>query len=259
VIDLFAGAPRATVLTTPVTAIGSEQAAEVVREWAAAPRGRALCAANVHMAMEAWDDPAFAAALATADLVVCDGRPLVWASRLLGVGGARQARGHDLMLAVCAEAERAGLRVGLYGGKPDVLDDLRVEVARRFPRLAIAYAWSPPFRELTAAEDDEVCAALGTAGVDVLFVSLGCPRQERWMLAHRERLSCTMLGVGAVFDMLTGRVGVAPAWAQRAGLEWLVRLAQEPRRLWRRYALHNARFVALVARQRLGRLARSSR
>ncbi len=257
--DVLAGAPRATVLTTPVAAIEPARAAAVVAAWAAAPRGRALCAANVHMAMEAWDDPAFAAALATADLVVCDGRPLVWAARLLGVGAARQARGQDLMLAVCAEAERGGLRVGLYGGKPDVLDDLRAELARRFPRLVIAYAWSPPFRELTAAEDDDACAAITAGAVDVLFVSLGCPRQERWMLAHRERLSCTMLGVGAVFDMLTGRVGVAPGWAQRAGLEWLVRLAQEPRRLWRRYALHNGRFVVLVARQRLGRPAQPLR
>ncbi len=257
--DVLAGAPRATVLTTPVAAIEPARAAAAVAAWAGVPRGRALCAANVHMAMEAWDDPAFAADLATADLVVCDGRPLVWAARLLGVADARQARGQDLMLAVCAEAQRVGLRVGLYGGKPDVLDDLRIELARRFPRLAVAYAWSPPFRELSGAEDDETCAAIAAAGVDVLFVSLGCPRQERWMLAHRARLSCTMLGVGAVFDMLTGRVGVAPAWAQRVGLEWFVRFVQEPRRLWRRYALHNGRFVVLVARQRLGRPAQPRR
>ena len=166
--------------------------------------------------------------------------------------GARQARGLDLMLAVCEQAARQGLRVGLYGGEPVVTADVRRELAARLPRLEVSYCWSPPFRDLSAAEDDDACKAIVAARTQLLFVSLGCPKQERWMLAHRDRLPCVMLGVGAAFDMLTGRVGVAPQWMQRAGLEWVYRFFQEPRRLWRRYARHNGRFVAFVLAQRLG-------
>jgi N-acetylglucosaminyldiphosphoundecaprenol N-acetyl-beta-D-mannosaminyltransferase len=252
-----------TLLTTRITAIDADEAGGLVATWAAGAAGRAVCAANVHMVMEAWDDASFAATLAEADLVVCDGRPLVWASRLLGVHGARQARGLDLMMAVCAQAERCGLKVGLYGGEPAVIQDVRRELALRCPRLEVSYCWSPPFRELTRDEDRAACEAIAQAGPHILFVSLGCPKQERWMLAHRSRLSCVMLGVGAAFDMLGGRVGVAPVWMQRAGLEWVFRLAREPRRLWHRYARHNGRFAALVVRQRLragtGGAARPSR
>jgi N-acetylglucosaminyldiphosphoundecaprenol N-acetyl-beta-D-mannosaminyltransferase len=243
--------PGTTVLTTRVAPIDAAAAGDLVARWAAGAAGRAVCAANVHVVMEAWDDASFAATLAQADLVVCDGRPLVWAARLLGVPEARQARGLDLMLAVCEQAERHELRVGLYGGEPAVAADVRRELAARCPRLEVSYCWSPPFRELTAAEDQTACEAIAAARPQILFVSLGCPKQERWMLAHRDRLSCVMLGVGAAFDMLTGRVGIAPAWMQRAGLEWVFRFFQEPRRLWRRYARHNGRFVALVLAQRL--------
>ena len=252
--------PGTTLLTTPVTAVDAPAAAALVAQWAAGGAGRAVCAANVHMVMEAYDDASFTATLEQADLVVCDGRPLVWAARLLGVTGARQARGLDLMLAVCEQAARQGLRVGLYGGAPAVTAEVRRELAARLPRLEVSYCWSPPFRDLSAAEDDDACRAIVAARPQVLFVSLGCPKQERWMLAHRDRLPCVMLGVGAAFDMLTGRVGVAPPWMQRAGLEWVYRFFQEPRRLWRRYAHHNGRFVAFVLALRLraatGRTAR---
>ena len=257
------GLRSTTILTARVAAIDATEAGGLIATWAAGAAGRAVCAANVHMVMEAWDDASFAATLRAADLVVCDGRPLVWAARLLGVAGARQARGLDLMMAVCGQAERRGLKVGLYGGEPAVTDDVRRELAQRCPRLAVSYCWSPPFRELTPDEDVEACEAIVNAGPDILFVSLGCPKQERWMLAHRERLPCVTVGVGAAFDMLTGRIGVAPVWMQRTGLEWLFRLAREPRRLWRRYARHNARFVVLVVSQRLraggGRAARPGR
>jgi len=245
------------VLTTRVLPVAVEEAGSVVAAWASEARGRAVCAANVHMVMEAWDDAGFSRALNGADLTVCDGRPVVWACLLEGVGGARQTRGSDLMDDVCRRAARRGLRVGLYGSAPDVLGTVRRRLLARHPGLQVSYCCAPPFRELSAAEDEAVMQAIADAGVQVLFVSLGCPKQERWMFAHRERMACVALGVGAAFDMVAGVVVVAPRWAQVLGLEWAFRLVAEPRRLWRRYALHNGRFVVLVAREWLARRRRA--
>ena len=205
-----------TVLTTRVLPIGAEEAASVVAAWAADGTGGVICAANVHMVMEAWDDPSFAATLASADLVVCDGQPLVWSCRLQGVRDARQTRGLDLMMAACRLAARRGLKVGLYGGEAAVADDVRRRLVARFPGLCVSYCWSPPFRRLSAREDDDAVDAIAATGVQILLVALGCPKQERWMVEHRERLACVMLGVGAAFDMVAGVVGVAPLWMQRA-------------------------------------------
>jgi N-acetylglucosaminyldiphosphoundecaprenol N-acetyl-beta-D-mannosaminyltransferase len=219
--------------------------------WTAAAPARAVCAGNVHMLMEAHDHRDFADVLAAADLVVCDGRPLVWAARANGARDAHQCRGLDLMTAVCGLAARQGLTIGLYGGEPAVSQEVRRRLTTRHPELTVTYCWSPPFRELTAAEDAAAVEALRAAAADILFVSLGCPKQERWMLAHRERFGCVMVGVGAAFDMIAGTTGTAPRWMQRAGLEWAFRLGTDPKRLWRRYARHNARFVVLVLLQLL--------
>jgi len=244
------------VLTTRVLPIAVDEAGSVVAAWAADAAGRVVCAANVHMVMEAWDDRLFAAALNGADLTVCDGRPLAWVCRLQGVRGARQTRGLDLMNEVCARAARRGLRVGLYGGSPAVVQAVRSRLCARHPELQVSYCWAPPYRELTPAEDDAVVHTIREGRVQLLFVSLGCPRQERWMFAHRDRLPCVALGVGAAFDMLAGDVPVAPRWMQTLGLEWVFRLVREPRRLWRRYARHNGRFCVFVVRGWLARRAR---
>jgi N-acetylglucosaminyldiphosphoundecaprenol N-acetyl-beta-D-mannosaminyltransferase len=238
--------PVRTVLSTRVHPIGAEAAGKAVVDWAKAGGGRVVCAANVHMVMEAWDDETFAAVLAGADLVVCDGRPVMWACALQGDRDARHTRGLDLALAVCANAARDGLTVGLYGGRPEVTAEVRRRLEERFAGLRVTYAWSPPFRALDEGEDAEAMAAIEEAGVGVLFVGLGCPKQERWMAEHRDRVTFVMIGVGAAFDMIAGTVPVAPGWMQRGGLEWVHRLFTEPRRLWRRYAKHNARFVGLV-------------
>jgi N-acetylglucosaminyldiphosphoundecaprenol N-acetyl-beta-D-mannosaminyltransferase len=246
------------VLTTRVLPIGVEEAGSVVAAWAADGVGRVVCAANVHMVMEAWDDPDLATTLGGADLAVCDGRPLVWACRLQGVRDARHTRGLDLLQEVCARAARRRLTVGLYGGEPPVSAAVRRRLTALYPGLEVSYCWSPPFRELSSEEDDAVIGAIAAAGVQVLFVSLGCPKQERWMLAHRERLDCVALGVGAAFDMLAGTFKVAPRWMQVLGLEWVFRLVNEPRRLWRRYAKHNTRFIYLVLRQWLSERRRAA-
>lgn len=203
-----------------------------------------VCLANVHMCMEAWDQPAFAQVLQEALLVLPDGRPIFWAQRLLGQRQARQVRGLDLVLALCAKAEREGLRMGLFGGKDqELLTQLNMRLLCRFPLLQISYAYAPPFRPLTATETAQQVHAIHQAKVDILLVGLGCPKQELWMAQHQPQVNAVMLGVGAAFDFLAGQKLIAPRWLQQLGLEWMFRLLSEPSRLTGRYLRHNPRFI----------------
>jgi N-acetylglucosaminyldiphosphoundecaprenol N-acetyl-beta-D-mannosaminyltransferase len=211
--------------------------------------GGMTCVATVHMVMEAWDDPGFRALVNGAELVTSDGVPLVWSLRALGARDATRVYGPTLLPLVCEEAARRRVPVGFYGGTPAVMAALAQRLAARCPGLEIAFAHCPPFSDAPPAVDDGVVSAIEESGARVLFVGLGCPKQERWMAAHRAHLSCALVGVGAAFDFAAGTKAQAPAWLQRAGLEWLFRLATEPRRLWRRYARHNPRFVVQMAQQ----------
>jgi N-acetylglucosaminyldiphosphoundecaprenol N-acetyl-beta-D-mannosaminyltransferase len=186
-----------------------------------------------------------------ADLVTPDGRPLVWALRSLGVKDATQVRGTDLTTHVVERAAREGLPIGLYGGTPDLLERFVGILERRYPGVRVVCRIAPPFRPLTPEEDEAVIEEILSSGARILFVGIGCPKQERWMEAHKERIPAVMLGVGAAFDFHTGRVRQAPGWIQVAGLEWLFRLLMDPRRLWKRYVRHNPRFVALFLLQLL--------
>jgi N-acetylglucosaminyldiphosphoundecaprenol N-acetyl-beta-D-mannosaminyltransferase len=150
---------------------------------------------------------------------------------------------------VCGAAAERGIPVGFYGSSEPVLDALARALVARHPGLRIGFRWSPPFGPVPPEEDEQVVEAIADSEIGVLFVGLGCPKQERWMAAHRERLDCVLVGVGAGFDFAAGSKPKAPAWLQRAGLEWAFRLACEPRRLWWRYARHNPRFAALALRQ----------
>lgn len=245
-----------TVTGMRVDATSYGDASERVLRWAAERRSAYVCVANVHMAMEAADSQDFRRVVEESNLVTPDGRPLVWALRLLGVKHATQVRGTDLVAEVSDLAAREGVPVGLYGSTPEVLGELNEELKRRFPGLEVACVISPPFRELTAEEDEELTRKVVESGARVLFVGLGCPKQERWMAAHRGSIPAVMIGVGAAFEFYTGRIPQAPRWMQSAGLEWAYRLYREPRRLWRRYAWHNPRFVALLALQLAGEYGR---
>jgi N-acetylglucosaminyldiphosphoundecaprenol N-acetyl-beta-D-mannosaminyltransferase len=228
----------------------ADATARVIR-WAEAREARYVCVATVNNVMEAYDDPSFMRVMNDADLVTPDGMPLVWALRLLGVTNPTRVYGPELTPHVLAAAERSRIPVGFYGGSPDVLRVFRDRVAERYPSLEVAYAWSPPFRELTPEERRETVDSINASGARIVFVGIGCPKQERWMAEHRASVGAVTLGVGAAFDFIAGRKRQAPAFLQRLGLEWLFRLATEPRRLWRRYLRHNPRFVALFGAQLL--------
>jgi N-acetylglucosaminyldiphosphoundecaprenol N-acetyl-beta-D-mannosaminyltransferase len=234
-----------------ISPLSLEETAEQVLAWARAAESRSVCAANVHMAMEAHDDPEFGALVNGADLVTPDGMPLVWGLRLLGRSHQDRVCGPDLTLEVCRLAAEHAVPVGFHGAREAVLTALCANLQRQYPGLQIPYAVSPPFRPPNPEEEAATEAAIRDSGARILFVGLGCPRQERWMHRHRDRLPAVMLGVGAAFDFHAGTLRQAPRWMQRGGLEWLFRLAMEPRRLWRRYAKHNPRFLGLLAAQLL--------
>ncbi len=241
--------PSRRVLGMRVDATSYRQAAETILALAEPGAGGITCVATVHMVMEAHDSEGFRKLVNAAELVTPDGVPLVWMLRALGLPQAQRVYGPDLTPVVCAEAAARGVPVGFYGASADTVDVLVQSLTQRFPLLEVVFAHSPPYRSLSAEEDESVTEAIQDSGARVLFVGIGCPKQEHWMAAHRERLDCSMVGVGAAFDFLAGRKAKAPVWLQSAGLEWLFRLSREPGRLWRRYAWHNSRFVALAARQ----------
>lgn len=242
----------ARILGMRVDPLSYEEATEKVLTWAVAGESRYVCVANVHMTMEAYDAPDFCRIVNAADLVTPDGMPLVWMLRRLGVPDQERVYGPELTLRVCEAAAREGIPVGFYGGRPEALEGLVRNLKARFPGLKVAYAYSPPFRPLTPEEDARIVEEINASGARILFVGLGCPKQERWMAEHKGRVQAVMLGVGAAFDFHAGRVRQAPVWMQRAGLEWLFRLGQEPRRLWRRYLKHNPRFLLLAFLQLTG-------
>jgi N-acetylglucosaminyldiphosphoundecaprenol N-acetyl-beta-D-mannosaminyltransferase len=237
------------VLGMRVDATSYADASARVLAWAREGTPRTVCVANVHMTMEALDDPTFQTLVNASDLVTPDGMPLVWALRRLGVPSASRVYGPTLTLHVCERAAEEGVAVGLLGGSPEAIEALVPTLQDRFPGLQVAYAVSPPFRPATPQEDAATVAAILAAGVRVLFVGLGCPKQERWMAAHRHRLPLVQIGVGAAFDFHAGRVRQAPPALQRLGLEWAFRLAMEPRRLAKRYLKHNPRFMWHFGRQ----------
>lgn len=239
------------LLGTRVDNTSYAHATRQILAWARSALSRYVCVANVHVIMESHDDPQFRRLVNEADLVTPDGMPLVWALKSMGLKQAGRVYGPDLTLHLCKAAADAGVPVGLYGGTPGSLADFAEILQRLFPTLQIGCAIAPPFRPLTPEEDAAYTQQIIESGVRILLVGIGCPKQERWMAAHKGRIPAVMVGVGAAFDFHAGRVRQAPRWMQRAGLEWAFRLAMEPRRLWKRYAKHNPRFLLFFGAQLL--------
>jgi N-acetylglucosaminyldiphosphoundecaprenol N-acetyl-beta-D-mannosaminyltransferase len=243
--------PTATVLGVPLALTDYERTLDWIDEAVAARHQGYLCVAATHTVMAAEDDAALRAAVLGADFTVPDGQPLVWALKALGHDVEDRVYGPDLMDRACARAARNGHRFYLYGGRNHgALAQLARLLRLRHPGLHIVGGHVPPFRDLTDAEEEAVAADIRRSGADVVWVGIGVPKQEKWMARMRHRLTTPVLvGVGAAFDFHAGLIPQAPGWMQRAGLEWLFRLAHEPRRLWRRYLRYNPRFVAGFARQ----------
>lgn len=215
-----------------------------------ADRATTVAVCNVHSVMAARRDPALHKAICQATIATTDGVPLVWVLRLTHRPEQTRVYGPDLMEHALASGHRHGWRHFMFGTTPETLERLTTRITAHFPQATIAGTMAPPFRPLTPDEEDEFVAAVRASGADIVWVGLGMPRQELFIHRIAGRLpGVALLGVGAAFDFLSGTVSQAPDWLQRVGLEWLYRLAQEPRRLWRRYAINNPQFMLLATAQ----------
>lgn len=250
---------RLPVLEAQIDVIGMAEAVQRIGRWAARRESRSVCICNAHSVVLSVHDARFRAAVSKADLATPDGAPVAWMLRRQGARDQARVSGPDLMLAYLAQAEQRGESIYLYGSTGDTLARLEAALRQSFPRLRIAGSHSPPFRALSREEDDAAVAHINASGAATVWVSLGCPKQELWMEAHRGRVRGVMIGVGAAFDFHAGTLRRAPPWMQQRGLEWLHRLLGEPRRLWKRYLVTNLLFVLYAARQFAFRRSRAPR
>jgi len=231
---------------------------EIFEQWISSrERSHYVALCNVHMVMEAYNNAYFHDVLASADLVAPDGMPVIWVGRRRGFQLSRRVYGPDLFLEFCQTTATKGYRHFLFGGHSGIPDAVAARLTRCCPGIQIAGTYSPPFREHTRAEQNEMIAQINNSGADVLWVALGCPKQELWMYQNRDRLNVPVIvGVGQAFDLYAGRVRQAPRWARDNGLEWAFRLLCSPRRLWRRYLVYNTQFLYCFALEGLGLLER---
>jgi N-acetylglucosaminyldiphosphoundecaprenol N-acetyl-beta-D-mannosaminyltransferase len=237
------------VLGTQVAAVQIPDVVAIFQGWIEDRReSRYVAVCNVHMIVEAERSADFRKVIDAAALVVPDGSPLIWIGRWGGFPLARRCYGPDLFQEFTESTAAKGYRHYLYGGHPGVGEKVAERLQQDYPGVVIAGAFAPPFREMTAEEDEEAVQAINASGADILWVALGCPRQEIWMHEHRDRLNVpVVVGVGQAFDIYAGRVAQAPRWMREHGLEWLFRLLTNPRRLWRRYLVYNSDFLLRVA------------
>lgn len=244
---------NAPILGVRVAAITMTQALEQIFWWIDHREPAYVVVAAVHDIMRAHADPALRAMTNGADMITPDGMPLVFLSRWMGYSQVDRVYGPDLMLAASEQMAEQGYTSFYYGGAEGVPELLAEKMTARFPKLKIAGTYSPPFRALTPEEDQAVIEQINAANPDVVWVALGCPKQTIWMAEHRSKLKAPVLiGVGAAFNLHTGRIPQAPRWMQRCALEWLFRLSVEPRRLWKRYLVYNTLFLFHAALQLTG-------
>ena len=235
---------RVAVLSIEVNITDIDATIDFVQKRVRSNSGGYVCVSNVHMCMETLDSNPFRHVVNSADLIIPDGRPIFWAQKLLGYSHAKQVRGQDITHFLCQLSNDSNITIGLYGGSSDsILNAVERNLLKQFPSIKIVYKYSPPFRPLTEEESNEISSTINQAGVDVLLVGIGCPKQEKWMAEHKTKINSLMLGVGAVFDFISGNKRHAPKWMQKLGLEWLFRLVSEPKRLWKRYLKQNPRFI----------------
>jgi len=199
---------------------------------------------NVHMLMLAQEDPALAIAMENADVVFADGVPVAWLQGRLSGKDAVVIRGYEMMLAICQRAAMHGEKVGFIGSTQDIMNGLVSKLGDEFDGLSVAFQYCPPFMEGELTSTEAELEEIKDSGIKWLFVGLGCPKQEKWIARYRSDLDCNILGVGAAFDWLSGKVSMPPKWMERFALAWLYRLLSNPAKMWHRYFIYNTKFIA---------------
>jgi len=223
------------------------------------PYGSYVCLLNVHMMIEAQRKVHFKNVLKEADLVTPDGKPITWALQILHNIKQDRVAGMDIFPDLLAEMEKNNIPAFFYGGTATMLEDARCYIKNKFPGLVIAGCIAPPFRQLSIAETEADVLEINRSNAKIIFIILGCPKQEIWMSIMREKINGVMIGIGGALPVLIGRQKRAPVWMQKNGLEWLFRLMQEPKRLFKRYTVTNAWFLVLLSKAYLKKLFTGSK
>jgi N-acetylglucosaminyldiphosphoundecaprenol N-acetyl-beta-D-mannosaminyltransferase len=232
-----------------VDVLSWNEAIDYIFEWALRRQSKTVCICNVHSVITARRDPAHADAIRSADLVTPDGAPIAWMLKRRGHRDQERIDGPDLMWRCCQRASEVGMGMFLYGATPATLQRLEQRLRAEFRGINIVGSLSPPFRNLSAEEDAAIVDRINRSGAEILWVGLGCPKQEAWMHAHHGRVNAVMVGVGAAFDFHAGVVTRAPLWMRRGGLEWLHRVLHDPRRLAMRYLVVNSIFIMAMVKE----------
>jgi N-acetylglucosaminyldiphosphoundecaprenol N-acetyl-beta-D-mannosaminyltransferase len=243
--------PITKVLGSPITSLRLEEQVYLMLTWAKKHKSKVICLANSHMLMEAYWNRGFAKVLQTADLVSPDGMPIVWMLRLMGVRHQNRVAGMDVFMSICRLASISNISVFCLGSRQEVLDLMKEKLEKEFPFLSIAGMEPLPFRPLTPEEDLVLIDKINSSNAGLIFVCLGCPKQENWMAEHKEKINGVMIGVGAVFSVYAELQKRAPNLIRVLGLEWLYRLIQDPQRLWTRYRKTIPPFLYLAAKELL--------
>jgi|SRR5438552_7377013 len=244
---------RVNVLGVGITPLGVNQTLEVIDSAISNSAKGYICVTGVHGVMEAQKDPTLRTIINKSLLTTADGRPTVWVGRLQGFRRMSQLTGPNLMLSVCKSSVKKGYTHFFYGGDVGVAEQLRNNLEARFPGLRVVGTYTPPFRPLSAAEKIELRDRIENLKPDIFWVGLSTPKQEHFMAEYLPSLNTKlMVGVGAAFDIHTGRIKDSPEWVKKAGLQWFHRMCQEPRRLWKRYLYNNPRFIIRITLQLLG-------
>ncbi len=241
--------PTRKVLDFPITALRLHEQIQTIIQWASERKSKTVCVANVHMLMEAHWNPEFANVLKDADIVTPDGMPLVWMMKKLGATSQDRVAGLDILASVCQSAPKRNVSVFFLGSQTQILSGMRSKLKKEYPELNIAAMEPLPFRPLTESEDEALISKINESGAGIVFVSLGCPKQEKWMSEHKDKIHAVMIGLGGAFPVYAGLQKRAPRIVRESGFEWLYRWLQEPRRLGGRYTKTIPPFMWLAMKQ----------
>ena len=239
------------ILSFHVNIISIQDMINQIKNFLLLKKSHYICVSNVHQCIEAHDNKEFAEVINNADLAVPDGRPIYWALKLLGHKDAEHLPGYYVVRNLCKLATLNSLKVGFYGGEKESLDKCISNLRNEYQGLKVDYGYSPPFRTLTNEEKKKIVKDISDSEIEILFVCLGCPKQEYWMAEHKEHLKCISIGVGEAVNLISNKEKLAPKWVEKIGMRWLTRLIAEPRRLFRRFLYTNTKFVYYFFKQYL--------
>ena len=244
-------AKKIKIINYKINSIKINSVLKKILYWSKKNKSHYICVSNVHSCIESYFDKKFKKAHNSASLAVADGRPIFWALKLLGQKEVDHLPGYYLTEKICELSSKKNLKVGFYGSKNKILNDLRKNIKNKYKKISISYKYSPPFRNLNNLEKKKIINGINKSKVKILFICLGCPKQELWMYENRNKLKCTMIGIGAAADFLSHNKILPNKFFEYLGLAWTIRLITEPRRLFWRYFSTNFLFIFLFTLQLL--------